>query len=119
MRKLIAAVCGTALIGVSGMALGQTTPSTMDSKPMTGSTAGKSMEFKMMDANSDGWVTREEYLVFYGSRYDGMKRNDKGYVSWTDMQTMDGKFFSNNPTASGPAPKGGSGAPKATGGGSN
>ena len=62
---------------------------------------------------------REEYLAFYGSRYDGMKRNDKGYVSWTDMQTSDGKFFSNNPTASGPAPKGGTGAPKATGSGSN
>ena len=49
-----------------------------------------------------------------------MKRNDKGYVSWSDMQANDGRFFkSNNPTASGPAPKGGSGAPKATGSGSN
>lgn len=119
MRKLIAAVCGTALIGVSGMALGQTPSTSTATKPMTGSTAGKSMEFKMMDANTDGWVTREEYLAFYGSRYDGMKRNDKGYVSWSDMQTSDGRFYSNNPTASGPAPKGGSGAPKATGGGSN
>ena len=94
MRKLIATVCGTALIGVSGMALGQTTPSTSTApKPMTGSTAGKSMEFKSMDANSDGWVTREEYLTFYGSRYDGMKRNDKGYVSWSDMQSSDGRFY--------------------------
>jgi len=122
MKKLVAAVCGAALMSVSGLALAQgTTGSTSSSanKPMTGSTAGKSMEFKAMDANNDGWVTRDEYLAFYGSRYDTMKHNDKGYVSWSDMQASDGRFFSNNPTANTPPPKGGAGAPKATGGGSN
>ena len=119
MKKLVAAVCGAALMSASGFALAQGTTSSSAGKPMTGSTAGKSMEFKAMDANGDGWVTRDEYLAFYGSRYDSMKHNDKGYVSWSDMQTSDGRFFSNNPTASTPPPKGGAGAPKATGGGSN
>ena len=118
MKKLVAIVCGTALMGASGIAFAQT--------GMTGSTAGKSMEFKSMDVNKDGWVTRDEYLGFYGSRYDTMKRNDKGYVAWQDMERSDGGFFkpgttsntTGNPTTDRAGTKGGVGNPPATGGGS-
>ena len=78
MKKLLAVfVCSAALMGASGVALAQTA----SKEAMTGSTAGKSMDFKKMDANNDGWVSRDEYLGFYGTRYDSMKRNEKGWVS--------------------------------------
>ena len=123
MKKLVAVMCSAALMGASGIALGQTA----SKDAMTGSTAGKSMEFKKMDANADGWVSREEYLSFYGSRYDSMKRNEKGWVSWSDMERADGRFFqpgttsntTGNPTTSAAGTKRGSGNPPATGGGSN
>src|SRR5688572_775195 len=122
MKKLMAALCSTALMSAGGVALAQTT----SKDAMTGSTAGKSMDFKKMDANNDGWVSREEYLGFYGTRYDSMKRNEKGWVSWSDMERSDGGFFkpgttsntTNNPVTSNPGTKGGSGNPPATGGGS-
>ncbi|MGH6610504.1 MAG: EF-hand domain-containing protein [Burkholderiaceae bacterium] len=118
MKKLIAVMCGTALMSVSAIGFAQT--------GMTGSTAGKPMEFKKMDTNNDGWVSREEYLGFYGTRYDSMKRNEKGWVSWSDMQRSDGRFFdagttsntTGNPVTPLPGTKGGVGNPPATGGGS-
>ena len=122
MKKLLAVVCSAALMGASGAALAQT--ATKDA--MTGSTAGKSMDFKRMDANNDGWVSRDEYLGFYGTRYDSMKRNEKGWVSWSDMERSDGGFFkpgttsntTNNPVTDRVGTKGGIGNPPATGGGS-
>lgn len=121
MKKLVTVVCGAALMSASAIAFAQTS-----GQPMTGSTAGKSADFKSMDSNNDGWVSREEYLGFYGTRYDGMKRNDKGWVSWSDMQQSDGRFFTpgtssnttGNPTTDRAGTKGGIGNPPATGGGS-
>ncbi len=118
MKKLVAVVFGTALMGASSIAMAQSS--------MTGSTAGRSPEFKSMDTNKDGWVSREEYLGFYGSRYDSMKRNDKGMVSWSEMEQADGRFFqpgttsntTSNPVTNRPGTMGGSGNPPATGGGS-
>jgi hypothetical protein len=126
MRKLVAVVCGAALMGASGLASAQASSGPYANNPTTGSTAGKSVDFKKMDANSDGWVSREEYLGFYGARYDTMKRNDKGMVSWSDMQASDGRFFqpgttsntTGNPTTNQAGTKGGSGNPPASGGGS-
>ena len=92
MKKLVAVVCGAALMGASGLAAAQTTP--YSNKPAT-STAGKSMDFKRMDANSDGRVSREENLAFLGSRFD-----------------------TSNPVTPLPGTKGGVGNPPATGGGS-
>lgn len=122
MKKLLAVVCSSALMSASGVALAQTA----SKEAMTGSTAGKSMDFKKMDANNDGWVSRDEYLGFYGTRYDSMKRNEKGWVSWSDMERSDGGFFkpgttsntTNNPVTSNPGTKAGTGNPPATGGGS-
>src|SRR5918993_5922571 len=120
MKRLMAALCSTALMKAGAVALAQTA----SKDATTGSTAGKSMDFKKMDANNDGWVSREEYLGFYGSRYDSMKRNEKGWVSWSDMQRSDGRFFqagttsntTGNPVTSQPGTKRGSGNPPATGG---
>lgn len=135
MKKFASIVMSAAVMGASTIAMAQTTAPTTppsgtmkpgDSMSTTGSTAGKSMDFKRMDANGDGWVSREEYLGFYGTRYDSMKHNDKGYVSWADMQASEGRFFqpgttsntTGNPTTDRAGTKGGIGNPPATGGGS-
>ena len=125
MKKLVTVACSALLVGASSMALAQTGTTPASKEPMTGSTAGKSMEFKRMDTNNDGWVSREEYLGFYGSRYDSMKRNEKGWVSWSDMERSDGRFFqpgttsntTSSPTTTAPGTKRGTGNPPATGGG--
>lgn len=126
MKKFAAALCGTALMTAVGIASAQpASASSTSGQGMTGSTAGRSMDFKKMDANNDGWVSREEYLGFYGSRYDTMKRGDRG-VAWSDMQTAEGRFFepgttsntTGNPVTNRAGTQGGVGNPPATGGGS-
>jgi len=127
MNKLVSIAVGATIFGASAVAGAQTSGTMKPGESMTtGSTAGRSMDFKKMDTNNDGWVSREEYLGFYGTRYDGMKRNDKGWVSWSDMQQSDGRFFqpgtssntTGNPTTDRAGTKGGIGNPPATGGGS-
>lgn len=132
MNKLVSIAVSAAFLGASAVAGAQTGgtmkpgESSMTPSATTGSTAGRSVDFKKMDTNGDGWVSREEYLGFYGTRYDGMKRNDKGWVSWSDMQQSDGRFFqpgttsntTGNPTTDRAGTKGGVGNPPATGGGS-
>lgn len=89
--------------------------STMSGSATSASASGDT-DFKRMDTNSDGWVSREEYLGFYGTRYDKMKRNDRGWVSWQDMDSSDGRFFqpgttsntTGNPVTSQPAQRVGS-----------
>ena len=145
MKKLLAVACGAALIGGCGSmaptSQSNTTGGTAEGSSSSGSAAARSgsapgttmstgasgdTDFKRMDADSDGWVSREEYLGFYGTRYDKMKRNDRGWVSWQDMETADGRFFqagtssntTSNPVTSQPGTAGGVGNPPATGGGS-
>ncbi len=126
--RLISIAIGAAILGASAAAGAQTT----SSKPgeSTSSKPGESMssqtkmqnqiDFKAMDTNSDGMISREEYVGYYGGRFDRMKRNDKGMVMMNDMRTWDGGR--NNPTSdaatkSRPGVKGGAGTPPATGGG--
>jgi hypothetical protein len=145
MKKLLAVACSAALMGGCGFMeptrQGSTTGGTAVGTTYSGGAAGRTAsapgstmstsasgdtDFKRMDANSDGWVSREEYLGFYGTRYDKMKRNERGYVSWQDMETSDGRFFqagttsntTGNPVTSQPGTAGGVGNPPATGGGS-
>ncbi|MEP6609401.1 MAG: EF-hand domain-containing protein [Burkholderiaceae bacterium] len=131
MSKLISIVVGSAFIGASAFAVAQTstTPSGM-TKPaadMTPSATQYSIDYKAMDANGDGMISRDEYMRYYGTRYDRMKRNDKGMVMMNDMMMSDGAHAStaggtsnitNNPTTNRPGTKGGVGNPPATGGGS-
>ena len=145
MKKLLAVACGAALIGACGSmertSQSNTTGGTAVGSTYSGGAAARSgsapgstmstsaagdADFKRMDADNDGWVSREEYLGFYGTRYDRMKRNDRGWVSWQDMETSDGRFFqagtssntTGNPVTSQPGTAGGVGNPPATGGGS-
>ena len=43
---------------------------------------------KMMDANNDGMISRDEFMKHHDSMYDKMKKGSNGMVSMMDMQMM-------------------------------
>ena len=50
--------------------------------------AGKTSRFDAMDTNHDGMISQEEYMAYHTTMWGKMKRNDKGMVPMTDMQSM-------------------------------
>ena len=116
-KQLISILMGAAILGASAAA-GATGP-----KPGDTMSSQKSMQnqidFKAMDANADGMISREEYVSYYGGRFDRMKRNDKGMVLMDDVRMWDARSnpTSDTATKNRPGVKGGAGAPPATGGG--
>ena len=117
--RFVSLVIGAAFLGASAAAGAQTSgPKPGDTASAQASTQYQ-IDFKAMDANSDGMISREEYVNYYGGRFDRMKRNDKGMVMMNDVRMWDAR---NNPTSDVPSKnrpgvKGGAGAPPATGGG--
>ncbi len=72
MNKLASAVVAAALVALSLPVAG------MDTK----------MNMKMMDSNNDGMVSKDEFMKYHETMYDGMKKNSSGMVSMKDMQMM-------------------------------
>lgn len=125
-KKLISIVMGAAFLGASAAAVAQTTGPKPGDTMSNQTTMQNQIDFKAMDSNADGMISRDEYVGYYGGRFDRMKRNDKGMVMMKDMMMMDGARAStaggssnitNKPTTNLPGTKGGSGNPPATGGG--
>lgn len=83
MRKLLAILCGTALVALSAPAIGQ---STMQDKKME----MKEMRMKGMDANNDGMVSRDEFMKYHESMWNKMKRNPAGMAMMADVESMYG-----------------------------
>lgn len=76
MRKLAAVlVCG----GLMGIA---TTAFAHDAK------TDMKMDFKAMDANGDGMISKEEFMKFHETMFDKMKKNTAGMVDMKEMQMM-------------------------------
>jgi hypothetical protein len=79
-------------LGVIG-ALGIAQPA---SGPADGTHMKKGMEMhhgkgaKMMDANGDGMVSKEEFLKHHEAAFDRMKKNSSGTVDMKDMEPMHG-----------------------------
>jgi hypothetical protein len=46
------------------------------------------MDSTMMDANSDGMVSKEEFMKHHEAMFDKMKKDSNGMVSMKDMQMM-------------------------------
>ncbi len=125
-KKVISIVIGAAFIGASAVAGAQTSGPKPGDTMANQKTMQNEIDFKVMDTNGDGMISREEYVNYYGGRFDRMKRNDKGMVMMNDVMMMDGARAStaggssnitNKPTTNLPGTKRGSGNPPATGGG--
>lgn len=91
MKRAIAFVFALALTAsLSGLALAQA-PAVDDAAPApTGEKA-----FKMLDANGDGKVTKEEFLAAAqkraAARYDKLDTQNKGYLTKEDFMAARGK----------------------------
>lgn len=119
-KRLISIAIGAAILGASAGAGAQATSSKPGESGTSPTLMQNQIDFKAMDTNSDGMISREEYVAYYGSRFDRMKRNEKGMVMMNDMRMWDGgrnNPTSDTPTKSRPGVKGGAGTPPATGGG--
>lgn len=93
MRKLIAVMCSTAVLGLAGQAIAQTTtPSTTPSAktPATAPMTQKEMRMKGMDANSDGMVSEAEFNNYHKGMWGKMKRNAAGMAMMSDVESMYG-----------------------------
>ena len=49
---------------------------------------GEGDGMKMMDANKDGMITKDEFMKHHEMMWDKMKKNSTGSVSMKDMEMM-------------------------------
>ncbi len=82
MRKLVAILCGTAVLALSGQAVAQTTMK--EEKKM----AAKEMRMKAMDTNNDGMISREEFMKYHETVWEKIKRNAAGMAHMADVDAM-------------------------------
>jgi hypothetical protein len=76
MKKLaMVLMCG--LIGIGSSALAN------DDAKMA-----MKMDFKMMDTNGDGMISKDEFMKFHEMMFDKMKKNSAGMVAMKDMEMM-------------------------------
>jgi hypothetical protein len=87
MRKSLAILFGAAVVGMSGSAIAQTTaPSTMKEVKEEKSTAKKEVRFKAMDVNSDGMVSKDEFMKYQETLWGKVKRNAAGLATVADIE---------------------------------
>jgi hypothetical protein len=87
MRKLIAILLGAAVVGMTGSAVAQTTaPSTMKEVKEEKATAKKETRWKAMDVNSDGMISKDEFMKYQESLWGKLKRNAAGLVTMADIE---------------------------------
>jgi hypothetical protein len=76
MRKFTYLLCAAALVGASTSAIAMDMHGDMK------------MDMKMMDANGDGMISKEEFMKHHEMMYDKMKKNKDGMVDMKDMGMM-------------------------------
>lgn len=76
MNKFLT-ILAVALIGASASAVA------MDDMKM-----GMKMDMKMLDANGDGAISKDEFMKHHEMMYDKMKKNKNGTVDLKDMSMM-------------------------------
>ena len=89
MKKLISiGIAAIVLVGVSGCAQdGMMKRDSMQGNMSMKDGMGMQMT-KMMDTNSDGMISRDEFMKHHEAMYDRMKKGGNGMVSSMDMQMM-------------------------------
>ena len=79
MTKLISSLFAAGLLSASVGA------GAMDNSMKTDKNMMKSGKPMMMDTNSDGMISKDEFMKYHEAMYDGMQKNKDGMV---DMKTM-------------------------------
>ena len=96
MKKLISMGLAAMLCGAGMSATAQDTmkkDSMKDGMHMKDG-MGMKMDMKKMDANSDGMISKQEFMKYHEAMFDGMKKDSNGMVSMKDMDMMnDGKLM--------------------------
>lgn len=46
------------------------------------------MDFKAMDKNGDGMISKDEFMKFHEMMFDKMKKNSAGMVDMKEMEMM-------------------------------
>ena len=86
MRKLIAVLCGAAVVGMSGSVIAQTPAPTTTKEAKEQKTAAKQdARMKAMDTNNDGMISRDEFNKYHETVWQKVKRNAKGLATSADI----------------------------------
>lgn len=83
MRTLIAVLASSALLGLGGQAIAQ---STAKEKPVT--QQERAGIFRTADVNKDGMLSREEFMKFHEVTWERTKRNASGTAMMADVEAM-------------------------------
>ena len=54
------------------------------------------MNMKTMDANSDGMISRDEFMRFHEKRWGELKKNSSGMVDMKEMHSMQMRMWSDD-----------------------
>ena len=79
MKKVIIAVLGSALLGISGMAVAG--DDMMSHEHMM-------TMMKAMDTNSDGKISKQEFMAYHEKMWMSMKKDSDGMVDAKSMMMM-------------------------------
>ena len=81
MRTLIAILASTAMLGLGGQAIAQSTAK--DNRAAQQERAGI---FKAADLNHDGMLSKEEFMKFHEAAWERTKRNPAGMAMMADVE---------------------------------
>jgi EF hand len=78
MKKILCAIVGSGLLGLSLTAVAADEMMKHDSMAMS------------MDANGDGKISKDEFMAYHQKMWDGMKKDASGMVDAKSMMHHDG-----------------------------
>ncbi len=103
MNKLISTGLTAVLCATAFASFAQNTPKETAMPPMgtaqkdgmgmgmgmgTGMKMGMGMDAKAMDSNSDGMISKDEFMKHHEAMFDKMKKGNNGMVSLKDWEAM-------------------------------
>ena len=92
MRKLIAVLCSTALVGFAGHAVAQSSMKSDTMKSDSTKTDKMAKDSMKMDANADGMVSQDEFMKYHTAMWGKIKKNDKGMAMMADVNMVYGNM---------------------------
>lgn len=101
MKKLLSTSLTAVLFATASASFAQNTPKENTMPPMgaaqkegmgmgtgTGMKMGMGMDAKAMDTNSDGMISKDEFMKHHEAMFEKMKKGSNGMVSLKDWEAM-------------------------------